>query len=232
MAEFILKDWYGKNCTFDDDKIFVQDANGELVEFTQGKGESTLAPLEITENGTYTPSEGVDGFDSVVVEVPTPDVKLQDKTITENGTFTADAGFDGLGQVIVDVLGMANKPNVVKKSGSFYNKTTSHTVTHNMGFIPDIIIIMCIGKFSSSKDLGNTGLVAYVGGKTRDFLLKNSYYMQLNNGILTCNRSLRDWTQEKISYGYIANITETSFDVGPCLDNGQYDWLALGGLTE
>lgn len=105
MAEFILKDWYGKDCRFNHDTIFVQDVNGELVQFTQGKGESVLESLEVTENGTYTPNEGVDGFDSVTVDVPIPEVVLQDKTITENGTYTADEGFDGLGSVIVDVKG-------------------------------------------------------------------------------------------------------------------------------
>ena len=65
----ILKDWYGKDQKFDHDKIFVRDENGELVQFTQGKGESVLESLEVTENGTYTPSEGVDGFGQVTVNV-------------------------------------------------------------------------------------------------------------------------------------------------------------------
>ena len=67
MANFILKDWYGNNCEFDHDKIFVQDVNGELVQFTQGRGNPILETLEVTENGTYTPNEGVDGFGSVEV---------------------------------------------------------------------------------------------------------------------------------------------------------------------
>lgn len=40
MAEFILKDQYGKEQTFDHDKIFVQGTDGELVQFTQGEGAS------------------------------------------------------------------------------------------------------------------------------------------------------------------------------------------------
>lgn len=112
MAEFILKDWYGKDCRFNHDTIFVQDVNGELVQFTQGKGESVLESLEVTENGTYTPNEGVDGFDSVTVDVPIPEVVLQDKTITENGTYTADEGFDGLGSITVEVAGAGASDDV------------------------------------------------------------------------------------------------------------------------
>ena len=64
-----LKDWYGKDQTFDHDTFFVRDENGENVQFSKGTGEPTLETLEVTENGTYTPSEGVDGFSSVEVNV-------------------------------------------------------------------------------------------------------------------------------------------------------------------
>lgn len=40
MAEFILKDQYGKEKVFDHDKIFVRGTDGELVQFTQGAGVS------------------------------------------------------------------------------------------------------------------------------------------------------------------------------------------------
>ena len=99
MAKFILKDWYGNNCDFDHDKIFVQDANGELVPFTQGE-KGVLEELEVTENGIYQPKEGVDGFSLVDVNVSP---NLQEKTITENGTYYADAEYDGLRKVEVNV---------------------------------------------------------------------------------------------------------------------------------
>lgn len=91
--------------------------------------------LNVVENGTYTPSAGVNGFSKVVVNVPggggypeptgtisitengTVNVKdyasanvnvqpnLQSKTVTENGTVTPDSGYDGLSSVVVDVSG-------------------------------------------------------------------------------------------------------------------------------
>ena len=59
--------------------------------------------LNVTENGTYTPS--TDGFSKVNVAVPIPEPNLQTKSIsiTENGTQTisADNGYDGLSSVSV-----------------------------------------------------------------------------------------------------------------------------------
>ena len=66
------------------------------------KTPSSILPLSIAENGTYTAPAGVDGYNPIVVEV---DPVLQDKTITENGEYTADSGFDGLGKVTVEVAG-------------------------------------------------------------------------------------------------------------------------------
>lgn len=40
MAEFILKDWYGKEQTFDKETIYVQGKDGELMPFTHGAGTS------------------------------------------------------------------------------------------------------------------------------------------------------------------------------------------------
>ena len=103
MAEILLKDWYDKDQKYNHDTLFVRNSNGELVQFTEGTGEPTLEELEVTENGTYTPSDGVDGFGNVVVNVPDVPAVLQEKTITENGTYTADDGYDGFGSVTVEV---------------------------------------------------------------------------------------------------------------------------------
>lgn len=62
--------------------------------------EPVLQALSVTANNTYTPGTGVDGFNSVTVNVQ-PD--LQSKTATQNGTVTPDYGYDGLSSVVVNV---------------------------------------------------------------------------------------------------------------------------------
>lgn len=71
MAEFILKDQYGKEKVFDQDKIFVRGTDGGLVQFTEGTGDApaVVQPLEVTENGTYAAPDGVDGYSPVTVNV-------------------------------------------------------------------------------------------------------------------------------------------------------------------
>lgn len=58
-------------------------AGGEVVE-------PIIEPLEITENGTYTAPDGVDGYSPVSVNVPIPDgyiIPSGTLEVTENGTF-------------------------------------------------------------------------------------------------------------------------------------------------
>lgn len=69
--KFYLKDWHGKEQEFEQDKIFVRGENGELIQFTQGEGDkpAVVQPLEVTESGTYTAPDGVDGYSPVTVNV-------------------------------------------------------------------------------------------------------------------------------------------------------------------
>lgn len=57
-----------------------------IQSYAIGKAASVLEPLTVTENGTYTPEEKVDGFSSVTVNVPTGITPTGTKTITTNGT--------------------------------------------------------------------------------------------------------------------------------------------------
>jgi surface protein len=76
---------------------------------------SVLSSVTYTENGTYTPTAGVDGYNRVTVDVAIPQFELEQKsvTITENGTqtITPTTGYDGLSEVSVTV-------NVATSGGS------------------------------------------------------------------------------------------------------------------
>ena len=79
--------------------------------------EPIIKPLEITENGNYSATENIHGFNPVNVNVPLKyeegytdgyqasqdSITLQEKTITENGEFVTDEGFTGMSKVIVAV---------------------------------------------------------------------------------------------------------------------------------
>lgn len=157
---------------------------------------------------------------------------LQEKTITENGEYTADVGFDALGKVLVNVIGSGS--NVVKKSGSFNNKTSRHTVTHGLGVIPDLIIVMADSKYSQSKAVGTTGLVYSVGGRSTEFLnFRCRYGAMLSSGTFTASDDSSNGieTTDTSSY-FISSATENDFSVPPCIDNILYHWVAFTGLSK
>ena len=62
-----------------------------------------LDSITITENGTYTPPSGVDGYNEINVNVPTPTPVYRKLLVNENGTYTPPAGVDGFNEIIVNV---------------------------------------------------------------------------------------------------------------------------------
>lgn len=63
-------------------------------------GRFTTEVLNVTENGSYTPGEGVDGFSQVNVDVQPP---LEELIVSENGTYATPEGVYGFSEVTVDV---------------------------------------------------------------------------------------------------------------------------------
>ena len=67
-----------------------------------------IQALEVTENGTYTAPDGVDGYSPITVKVDVelpdvPDPVIQPLEITENGTYIAPEGVDGYSPVTVHI---------------------------------------------------------------------------------------------------------------------------------
>ena len=75
--------------------------------------EPVLESLSVIDNGTYTPSLGVDGYNSVEVNVTKEHHNVTSKSITENGTYNSD-GDDVWNEVSVNVLPKLETLNVTE----------------------------------------------------------------------------------------------------------------------
>lgn len=69
--------------------------------FEGGDIPAVINSLSVTENGTYTAPAGVDGYNPVEVNVPTP--VLTTLNATENGTYYPEEGVTGFNEVNVEV---------------------------------------------------------------------------------------------------------------------------------
>lgn len=87
-----------------------------------------LEAIDIVSNGTYEPEEGKDGWNKIVVDVPS-DVNNQDKTVTTNGIVTADLGYSGLGQVTVNVEPTEEQIAEYKAEGAEEQKAKLETLS-------------------------------------------------------------------------------------------------------
>ena len=79
-----------------------------IIDFdSKNKGGGSKPPvveaLSVTENGSYTPKSGVDGFTPVEVNVPQREPVLESLSVTDNGTYTPSTGKDGFDSVTVNV---------------------------------------------------------------------------------------------------------------------------------
>ena len=69
----------------------------------------------ITENGIYTPGDGVDGFREVAVDVTYVTEPLE---VTQNGVYELPEGVDGFSKVTVETAGVEMPPEAFEISGS------------------------------------------------------------------------------------------------------------------
>lgn len=109
---------------------------------SSGGGSSVnLGTKTITVNGTYSASnDSLDGYSSVIVNVPATVPNLQSKTVTpttSTQTITADANYDGLSSVEVSAItiGTAGTPTASKGTVSNHSVSITPSVTNTTGYI-------------------------------------------------------------------------------------------------
>lgn len=152
-------------------------SQGKIDGKTEGIAEqkAKLTDISITENGTY---EREDGYKSVVVNVPIPEIKNQEKniTITQNGQtdITPDTDYTGLSSVGVVV----NVPSDEKPETELTKTLTAndtYTYTPDEGTVYNKVII--------TTDIHPTERL------TRTYVENNTYIIEgeYNGGEITVN---------------------------------------------
>lgn len=194
---------------------------------------SVIEPLEVAENGTYTAPDGVDGYSPVTVNVPAPEVLLQDKTITENGTYTADAGFDGLGNVLVAIASGGGGGSLVCKTGQFTASAAKQTIQHNLGVVPSVFLVR--NKYGST---GTDYELWFAYGVNQTFAAKLGITTDQQLELYTYSNSPRQGTPDYpidttvTGFSSLSNANANTIDIGyssaKLVSKEIYTWIAIG----
>ena len=101
-SEYRTRPLYGLPIKFSpEDYGKMIDEHGRLVPVPPPTPSAVIEPITITENGTYEPPTGVDGYAPVAVNIHS--AVIESITITDNGTYNLPEGVDGYGPIVVNV---------------------------------------------------------------------------------------------------------------------------------
>lgn len=88
----------------------------------------------ITENGTYTAPEGVDGYSPITVNVPIPEPSLAEQVCSHNGTYLPPEGYDGFSKVEVDVPVPTMDAITITQNGTYLPES------YNLGGFNQVVV--------------------------------------------------------------------------------------------
>lgn len=88
----------------------------------------------ITENGTYTAPEGVDGYSPITVNVPIPEPSLAEQVCSHNGTYLPPEGYDGFSKVEVDVPIPTMNDITITENGTYL------PASYNLGGFDQVVV--------------------------------------------------------------------------------------------
>ena len=108
-----------------EEKINAQDFSSKIPEVYEAgyekgltEAEPTIEPLTITENGTYTAPDGVDGYSPITVEVES---EGNGSVVNPDWTDWSYLFYQGARSEIIEKLKFTDSYNVVNFNGVFYN---------------------------------------------------------------------------------------------------------------
>lgn len=229
MADIVLKDRNGNSIEYPGvNHIKVKTTDGETRDFV----DSETVP-EVVENLPI----ALD-FSGGNQEIVAPDgMVAKSAVIQQPATLIPENIAEGVD--IAGIIGtLAGGGGGVCKRGTFTATGYEQTINHNLGCVPDFVVIM---KTSSPVGKSSEVYMAYgVSTKLANLLgitadkLGYWYYNSYNTYKATSSTP-----DEAIDYNNtvypIRNATETSIVFGagssPLVSGGSYTWLAIGGLT-
>ena len=176
--------------------------------------EPVIEEKTITENGTYNTPSGVDGFNPVIVNVPSEEPVIEEKTITENGTYNAPSGVDGFNPVIVNVPQTTLTTLNVTENGTYNAPSNSGYSQVNVN----------VSKGVSFKNV-NTPYY------NTDSSSSNTVFVDVFDENATVNNFLKNLRSVDFtgSSSYTCSTTFTNYNSG----NGQltYEWGSQSGTS-
>lgn len=200
----------------------MPELSGMIQEFLEGsiksKGRTPVVnALNVTENGTYTPESGVDGFAPVVVNVPVVPPVIDSISIFANGEYEAPDGIDGYSPIIVDVPQKIETTLNVTENGT-YTPVEGYSYNGAIVNVPSVgRVVIADGVFYQNGEYltvnYNFDTTKYYGFMIYD----NGYYTQNNKfvgGIFNHPSSGATYERFYFSVGgsnYYIQINDTSF---------------------
>lgn len=160
--------------------VLIEDIKEALQGKAAGSGDApVIRALNITENGTYTAPDGVDGYSPVVVEVPIPDVPNSVAqatpviTVSESGLITAKATQEG--GLVSDGTKSATKQLSTKGAATIIPGSAVQTAVSAGTFVTGDIKVAAVEAGGSSVPVGTCTLQFNIDSTAQTFVNTLAY---------------------------------------------------------
>lgn len=220
-AGFILQDRSNEASEYTNTVIRFPTADGGTVAFTRGEAVEKTVELDFSGGDMEITPDAGKIFSKIMI--PKPE-NLTEANIKE-------------GEVVAGLVGaLAGGANVITAYGSITGTGAAQTVAHNMGVIPDILVICVIGVYVHTANSGRT-IAHFTGISTAMFEKLKAHPAMKQTGVTYGQTASTAYDTNAIdsNAGIIRKATTESFTIGN--NSGQlatdltYHWFAIGGLT-